>query len=234
MRSARGPSPRILTGSGVGMSDVDLLAVALVRYLLERRGEAGSWPKWRGAGRTCPRGCRIKARRTGGSAGCGARSSSGQRCWRLGCLPMTASRSIPPRRSQNTPPGSAADGWTGLDNDRAPVRPRRRARRMVIRVPAGHQGRPRLTAHPGLEHRARRGQRARGRRPPSPGRSAARDVPCDKGFSGWPSPPPSPARGTAILVPPAKDQRATTPVILLAIITRWRSRIDVSFSVHRD
>ena len=41
-----------------------------------------------------------------------------------------------------------------------PVRPRRRARRMVLRLPAGHQDGPGQPHHPGLEHRPRCRERA--------------------------------------------------------------------------
>jgi hypothetical protein len=125
----------------------------------------GFWRRWPGTGCTCSRSCRTKARLTGGSAGCGAPSSSCGRCWPPGCPKMTASRPAPPRCRSSTPPGPRRGR---LDRSRQrpgrPVRPRRRARRVVLRLPAGHQGRPRLASRPGLEHRARRGQRARGRR----------------------------------------------------------------------
>ena len=76
-------------------SDAELLAVALVRHLLGHRGEPGSWPRSPATGRTCSRSCRTKARRTGGSAGCGARSNYCAARWPHACRRMTASRSIP-------------------------------------------------------------------------------------------------------------------------------------------
>lgn len=54
-----------------------------------------------------------------------------------------------------------------------PVRPGRRARRVVLRVPAGHQDRPRLADRAGPEHRARRRQRARRGRGPARNRACA-------------------------------------------------------------
>ena len=63
-------------GPAPGCTDAELLAIALVRHLLGRRSEAGFLAEVAVTGRTCSRGCRTKARRTGGSAGCGARSSS--------------------------------------------------------------------------------------------------------------------------------------------------------------
>jgi hypothetical protein len=65
----------------------------------------GSWPRWRGTGRTYSPSCRITARRTGGSADCGARSSN---CWRRAALPV-----------KHTSRVRGADQWTGPGNDLA-------------------------------------------------------------------------------------------------------------------
>jgi hypothetical protein len=57
-----------------------------------------------------------------------------------------------------------------------------------------------------------------------------RDLLCDKGFNGRAFAAAQAARGTAVLVPPAKDQRASMPAaLLLTIIARWRNRIETSF-----
>ena len=77
-------------GRAPACSDAELLTIALVRHLLGGAARPGSWPRWRGTGRTCTRGCRIKARPTGGSAGCGAPSSRYGRCWRPGCPAVEA------------------------------------------------------------------------------------------------------------------------------------------------
>ena len=57
-----------------------------------------------------------------------------------------------------------------------------------------------------------------------------RDLLCDKGFNGRAFAAAQAARGTAVLVPPAKDQRATMPPILLKVIAQWRNRIETTFS----
>jgi hypothetical protein len=57
-----------------------------------------------------------------------------------------------------------------------------------------------------------------------------RDLLADKGFNGTAFAAAQAARGTAVLVPPAKDQRASTPAILLTIIARWRNRIETTFN----
>jgi hypothetical protein len=42
------------------------------------------------------------------------------------------------------------------------------------------------------------------------------------------------ARGTAVLVPPAKDQRQQMPPILQKIIAEWRNRIEATFGEITD
>jgi hypothetical protein len=61
-----------------------------------------------------------------------------------------------------------------------------------------------------------------------------RDLLADKGFAGTAFAAAQAARGTAVLVPPAKNQRAAMPAILLTVIARWRNRIEVSFSEITD
>jgi len=45
---------------------------------------------------------------------------------------------------------------------------------------------------------------------------------------------PRPARGTAVLVPPAKDQRQQMPPILQKIIAEWRNRIEATLGEITD
>ena len=56
-----------------------------------------------------------------------------------------------------------------------------------------------------------------------------RDLLCDKGFNGKAFAAGQAARGTAILVPPTKDQRRSMPAVLQKIIAEWRNRIEVTF-----
>jgi len=55
-----------------------------------------------------------------------------------------------------------------------------------------------------------------------------RDLLADKGFSGRAFAARQAARGTAVLVPPAKGQRAAMPAILQKIIAEWRNRIETT------
>jgi hypothetical protein len=59
---------------------------------------------------------------------------------------------------------------------------------------------------------------------------APRDLLADKGFSGRAFAAAQAARGTAVLVPPDKKQRAAMPRILLKVIAEWRNRIETTFS----
>jgi hypothetical protein len=57
-----------------------------------------------------------------------------------------------------------------------------------------------------------------------------RDLLCDKGFTGRAFAAAQAARGTAVLIPPAKDQRVSMPALLLTVIAQWRNRIEASFA----
>jgi hypothetical protein len=57
-----------------------------------------------------------------------------------------------------------------------------------------------------------------------------RDLRADKGCTGRAFAAAQAARGTAVLVPPAKDHRASTPALLLKVIAQWRNRIEASFA----
>jgi hypothetical protein len=59
---------------------------------------------------------------------------------------------------------------------------------------------------------------------------APRDLLADKGFSGRGFAAAQAARGTAVLVPPDKNQRAAMPAALLKVIAEWRNRIETTFS----
>ena len=61
-----------------------------------------------------------------------------------------------------------------------------------------------------------------------------RDLLADKGFNGRAFAARLATHGTALLVPPAKDQRAATAPILLTVIAHWRNRIETTFSEITD
>jgi hypothetical protein len=61
-----------------------------------------------------------------------------------------------------------------------------------------------------------------------------RDLLADKGFSGAAFAAAQAARGTAVLIPPAKGQRAAMPPLLRKIIAEWRNRIETTFGEITD
>jgi hypothetical protein len=63
---------------------------------------------------------------------------------------------------------------------------------------------------------------------------APRDLLADKGFSGRAFAAAQAARGTAVLVPPDKKQRASMPPVLQKVIAEWRNRIETTFSEITD
>jgi hypothetical protein len=63
---------------------------------------------------------------------------------------------------------------------------------------------------------------------------APRDLLADKGFNGKAFAAQLAARGTAVLVPPTKDQRRQMPAILQKVIAEWRNRIEASFGEITD
>jgi len=63
---------------------------------------------------------------------------------------------------------------------------------------------------------------------------APRDLLADKGFSGKAFAAQLAAQGTAVLVPPTKDQRRQMPAILQKIIAEWRNRIEASLGEITD
>jgi len=61
-----------------------------------------------------------------------------------------------------------------------------------------------------------------------------RDLLADKGFNGAAFAAAQAARGTAVLVPPTRDQRRSMPTILQKVIAEWRNRVEASFGEITD
>jgi IS5 family transposase len=61
-----------------------------------------------------------------------------------------------------------------------------------------------------------------------------RDLLLDKGFAGQAFAAGQAARGTAVLIPPAKGERHRMPPILRKIIAEWRNRIETTFKEITD
>jgi hypothetical protein len=61
-----------------------------------------------------------------------------------------------------------------------------------------------------------------------------RDLLADKGFNGKTFAAAQAARGTAVLVPPTKNERRTMPPILQKVIAEWRNRVEATFGEITD
>jgi hypothetical protein len=61
-----------------------------------------------------------------------------------------------------------------------------------------------------------------------------RDLLADRGFNGKAFAACQAARGTGVLIPPAKGQRASMPSILQKIVAEWRNRIETTFKEITD
>jgi hypothetical protein len=61
-----------------------------------------------------------------------------------------------------------------------------------------------------------------------------RDLLLDKGFAGAAFAARQAARGTAVLIPPAKGQRHAMPPALRKIIAEWRNRVETTFGEITD
>ncbi len=61
-----------------------------------------------------------------------------------------------------------------------------------------------------------------------------RDLLADKGFSGKAFAAAQATRGTAILIPPTRNQRRSMPAVLQNIIAEWRNRIETTFGEITD
>ncbi len=148
-------------GQAPGCSDAEILAITQVRVLLGRRSEAGFLAEvardWAHLFPVLPHQSELnrRARWLWGAfeqfrAALAARLPEDD-CQQIdtSALPVKhASRVRGPRRLDRPQ-------WPAC-----PVRPRRRARRVVLRLPPGGQDRPGQPHRAGLEHRARRRQRA--------------------------------------------------------------------------
>jgi len=60
------------------------------------------------------------------------------------------------------------------------------------------------------------------------------DLLCDEGFNGAAFAAGQAADGTAMLIPPTRNQRRSMPAILQKIIAEWRNRIETAFGNITD
>jgi hypothetical protein len=223
-------------GPAPACSDAELLAIALVRHLLGRRSEAGFLAEvardWAHLFPRLPHQSEANRRiRWLWGASEQLRAALAARLPEDDCQQIDTS-ALPVKHASRV---RGPDQWTGPGNDLAARFGRDAAHaewfygfRLAIKtdlgsrivrawsiVPAAVSERD--VAHDLLEAG------------PSP-----RDLLADKGFNGKAFAAQQAARGTAVLVPPTKDQRKRMPAILQKVIAEWRNRVEASFGEITD
>jgi len=223
-------------GPAPACTDAELLAIAQVRHLLGRRSESGFLAEvgrdWGHLFPALP--CQSEAnRRTRWLRG----AFDQLRATRAARLPedhcqQVDTTALPVRHPSRV---RGADQWTGTGNDLAAGLGRDAAHaewfygfRLAARTDVGSRI-VRAWAIVAAAVNEREVAAALLQAGPAP-----RHLLADRGFSGRPFAAAQAARGTAVLVPPDRKQRATMPSILQKVIAEWRNRIETTFSEITD
>ena len=219
-------------GPAPACSDAELLAIALVRHLLGRRSEAGFLAEvardWAHLFPKLPHQSEAN-RRTRWLWGAfeQLRAVLAARLPADDCQQVDTT-ALPVKHTSRV---RGADQWTGPGNDLAARFGRDAAHaewfygfRLAIKTDLGSRIVRAWAIVPAAvnERQVAEDLLDTGPRP--------RDLLADKGFNGKAFAAAQAARGTAVLVPPAKDRRATMAPILLKVIAQWRNRIETTFS----
>ena len=223
-------------GPAPGCSDAELLAIAVVRHLLGRRSEAGFLAEVaRDWGHLFPRlPCQSQAnRRIRWLWGAfeQLRAMLAARLPEDDCQQIDTS-ALPVKHTSRV---RGPDGWTGPGNDLAARFGRDAAHaewfygfRLAIKTDLGSRAVRAWGIVPAAVNERDVADDLLHTGPPP------RDLLLDKGFAGTAFAARQAARGTAILLPPAKGQRHTTPPVLRKIIAEWRNRIETTFGEITD
>ena len=218
-------------GPAPGCSDAELLTIALVRHLPGRRSEAGFLAEV--ARDWAPLFPRLPHQSEANRRIRWLRGASGQlRAMLAARLPEDDCQQIDTSALpvKHTSRVRGPDGWTGPGND-LPARFGRDAAhgewfygfRLAIKTDLGS----RIVRAWGIVPAAD-GERDVAEDLPDAG-PPPRDLLLDKGFTGAAFAAGQAARGTAVLIRPAKGQRDAMPPILRKIIAEWRNRIETTF-----
>jgi Transposase DDE domain len=223
-------------GPAPGCSDAELLAIALVRHLLGRRSEAGFLAEvardWAHLFPRLPHQSEAN-RRIRWLWG----AFEQLRAWLAARLPEDDCQQIDTSALpvKHTSRVRGADQWTGPGNDLAARFGRDAAHaewfygfRLAIKADLGSRIIRAWSIVPAAVNEREIAEDLLETGPPP------RDLLCDKGFNGKSFAAGQAARGTAVLIPPAKDQRASLPAMLLKVIAQWRNRVETSFSEITD
>jgi Transposase DDE domain len=229
--SARAVAIAPRPGPAPACTDAELLAIALVRHLLGRRSEAGFLAEvardWRHLFPKLPHQSEANRRiRWLWDAFEQLRAMLAARrpaddCQQAGTTALPVKHTCRVRGS---------DGWTGPGNDLAARFGRDAAHaewfygfRLAIKADLGSRI---IRAWSIVPAAVNEREVAADLLEAGP---APRDLLADKGFAGQAFAAQLAAQGTAVLVPPAKDQRASMPTILLKVIAQWRNPIEATF-----
>jgi DDE family transposase len=219
-------------GPAPACTDAELLAIALVRHLLCRRSEAGFLAEvardWAHLFPRLPHQSEANRRiRWLWGAFEQLRVMLAARLPEDDCQQVDTS-ALPVKHTSRV---RGPDGWTGPGNDLAARFGRDAAHaewfygfRLAIRADLGSRIIRAWSVVPAAVNEREIAEDLLDTGPPP------RDLLCDKGFTGKAFAAGQATRGTAVLVPPAKNQRASTPAILLTVIAQWRNRIETSFA----
>ena len=218
-------------GPAPACTDAELLSIALVRHLLGRRSEAGFLAEvardWAHLYPRLPHQSEANRRiRWLWGAFEQVRAMLAARLPEDDCQQVDTS-ALPVKHTSRV---RGADGWTGPGNDLAARFGRDAAHaewfygfRLAIKADLGSRVMRAWSIVPAAVNEREVADDLLQAGPPP------RDLLCDKGFNGRAFAAAQAARGTAVLVPPAKDQRASIPASLLKVIAQWRNRIETSF-----
>jgi hypothetical protein len=223
-------------GPAPACSDAELLAIALVRHLLGRRSEAGFLAEvardWAHLFPKLPRQSEAN-RRIRWLWGAFEQLRAMLATWlpEDDCQQVDTS-ALPVRHCSRV---RGPDGWTGPGNDLAARFGRDAAHaewfygfRLAIKTDLGSRIVRAWSIVPAAVNER---EVAVDLLEAGPG---PRDLLADKGFSGRAFAAAQAARGTAVLVPPDKRQRAAMPSGLRKVIAEWRNRIETTFSEITD
>jgi IS5 family transposase len=223
-------------GPAPACTDAELLAIALVRHLLGRRSEAGFLAEvardWAHLFPRLPRQSEANRRiRWLWGAFEQLRAMLAARRPADDCQ-QAGTTALPVKHTSRV---RGADGWTGPGND-LPARFGRDAAhaewfygfRLAVKTDLSSRIVRAWAIVPAAvnEREVAEDLLEAGPRP--------RDLLADKGFSGAAFAAAQAAHGTAVLVPPNKHQRASTPPALRQVIAQWRNRIETTFSEITD
>jgi hypothetical protein len=218
-------------GPAPGCSDAELLAIALARHLLGRRSEAGFLAEvardWAHLFPRLPHQSEANRRiRWLWGAFEQLRAMLAARLPEDDCQQIDTS-ALPVKHTSRV---RGPDGWTGPGNDLAARFGRDAAHaewfygfRLAIKADLGSRVVRAWAIVPAAVNERDVADDLLATGPPP------RDLLLDKGFAGAAFAAGQAARGTAVLIPPAKGQRHSMPPILRTIIARWRNRIETTF-----